>query len=320
MNYTNNMNLPTAFYKAVARDYQYKPHRYSVTSLEKGALEQYLLRTYDGTLTQDVSDMLWLVFGTAVHKVLEDNAEDGTAEQKIEYPFTIEDGNDKFDVTISGVFDVYEKKGVIEDYKTVSVYKCLNDSWDDYKEQLTGYAYLMRKTKGEEIHRGRIIAFIKDWSKADMRRTYNYPLNQVYVVEFDITDEMMDAWFEKMKRKILVLERAFKDSVAPEPCTAEERWERPKTYAVKKKKEDLKAMKLFKTLEEAEEYSKDGAYQGNVIEIRPAVSPKCEDYCVCNGCCKFYQDYLESKGNVEYKEKIHKHGEKVEKSEKEEAR
>ena len=72
MNYTNELNLPKPLVDAATSSYKYKKNRYSVTALLGGTCEAILRRRHDSEITEDVSQRIWAVFGTAVHKVLQE--------------------------------------------------------------------------------------------------------------------------------------------------------------------------------------------------------------------------------------------------------
>lgn len=76
MKITNVNNLPAPFVSAVEHEYQYKDKQYSVTQLLKGSCEAVLERRYHNEIERDVSDMIWLIFGTAVHSILENADEE----------------------------------------------------------------------------------------------------------------------------------------------------------------------------------------------------------------------------------------------------
>lgn len=71
MKITNKYGLPQAFVTMAESDYQYRDKRYSVSSLLKGTREIILERRHHDKIEQDVSDMIWLLFGTTVHSILE---------------------------------------------------------------------------------------------------------------------------------------------------------------------------------------------------------------------------------------------------------
>ena len=57
------------------RDYKFEPNEYRVTQLLKGIRETILERRHYHEIEQDVSDMIWLLFGTAVHSIIEHHKE-----------------------------------------------------------------------------------------------------------------------------------------------------------------------------------------------------------------------------------------------------
>ena len=69
---TNKLNLPQPFVDAATNDHEYTEGRYSVTELLGGTCEAILKRRHDSEITEDVSQRIWAVFGTAVHKVLQE--------------------------------------------------------------------------------------------------------------------------------------------------------------------------------------------------------------------------------------------------------
>ena len=71
MKITNTLQLPAPFVSLAESDeYPVAPNEYRVTSLLKGTRETILERRHGAEITRDVSDMVWLLFGTAVHWVL----------------------------------------------------------------------------------------------------------------------------------------------------------------------------------------------------------------------------------------------------------
>lgn len=148
MKITNNINLPQPLVDAVTREYKYKPKQYSVTALLKGPTQAVLERRHDDEIEQDVSEMIWMIFGTAVHHVLEQSQE--TENQLKENKLVIDILNG---YKLSGIFDLYDDKtGTVTDYKTASVNKVLFDDWDDYRKQTLIYCWMLRQI-GFNAHR-----------------------------------------------------------------------------------------------------------------------------------------------------------------------
>jgi len=74
MKITNKHNLPEPFVRAAQRDA--KPRDwYSPSMLNDSPRIVHLLRRHWEECTEDATDSVWKIFGTAVHKVLEDNGE-----------------------------------------------------------------------------------------------------------------------------------------------------------------------------------------------------------------------------------------------------
>lgn len=282
MNLTNNMNLPQPFVDALTRDYEYKDKRYSVTSMLKGNKEILLTRRHFNEITEDVSDSIWLLFGTAVHRILEDakEAKDELKETKIAYEF--DNG-----YTLSGQQDLYsESLKRITDYKTGSVWKVIYNDWSDYRKQCLYYALLFRKI-GFECDNAEIVMILKDWSKTKAKVERNYPEHPVYIQHFDFTeDDFIEAEKEIMDKfsQLESLQNTSDDDI-PE-CTKEERWATDDKYAVMKNSAK-KALKLCNNKQEAEEYIASG--KGDYIEFREGEDKKCMEYCSCKEYCSYWK-------------------------------
>lgn len=283
MKLTNQLNLPQPFVDALTRDYEYKDKRYSVTSLLKGNKEIILTRRHFNEMEEDVSDSIWLLFGTAVHKVLEEakEAHDELKETKIAYEFP--NG-----YTMSGQQDLYsESLKRITDYKTGSVWKVIYGDWEDYRKQCLYYALLFRKI-GFECDNAEIVMILKDHSKKDARLKPDYPKHPVYIQHFDFTDQD----FEEAEKEIMAkfeeldnLENVPDDAILE--CNKKERWATDDKYAVMKKGAK-KAVKLCNSEEEAKEYISAG--KGDSIEFRPGEDKKCNEYCSCKEFCNFWKN------------------------------
>lgn len=122
MKVTNVMGLPKPFVEAATSDHRYTPRRYSVTEVLGGTCEAVLKRRHAGEVTEDVSDRLWAILGTAVHKVLE-SAQSGP-EQHQERWLCVGIDNDGERYELSGIPDLYdEATGTVTDWKVTSVWQ-----------------------------------------------------------------------------------------------------------------------------------------------------------------------------------------------------
>lgn len=287
MKITNKLNLPQPFVDAVSRDYQYKEKRYSVTEMLKGYKEIILNRRHFDEMEQDVADSIWLIFGTAVHKVLENakEADDELKETKIYYEFP--NG-----YTLSGQQDLYsESLKRVTDYKTGTVWKVIYDEWDDYRTQCLNYGILFRKL-GFEVTNAEIVMVLKDWSQTKAKTTQGYPEFPVYIKHFDFTEEEFEAEEKRILERFEKLDELNKldDDAIPE-CTPEERWANPTKYAVMKDGRKT-AVKLFDNAYDALDYAEQLGNKHYVVE-RPGEDRKCVDYCNCCKWCSYYKQHYE---------------------------
>ena len=283
---TNAQNLPKPFVDAVTRNYEYKDKRYSVTSILKGPKEILLNRRHYSEIEQDVADSIWMILGSAVHKVLEEANEDDDLLKEVKLTWELPNG-----YILSGVVDLYsisEKK--VTDYKTGSVWKVIFGDWEDYKKQLLYYAVLLRKN-GYECHKASNVMLLKDHSLRDARTKENYPEFPVFTKEYEFTDEDLNEAENEIMAKMEVIRKfeELKDDAIP-ACSESERWASEPKYAVMKKTAK-KALKLCSTKEEADEMVASG--KGDYVEFRPGEDKKCIDYCSCCQYCNYWKEHYE---------------------------
>lgn len=278
MKITNKYGLPQQFVDFAQQDYQYKENEYRATTLLRGVRETLLLRRYDHEIEVDVSDMVWLLFGTAVHDIMERSREKDTElkESRVYKQYG------KY--LLSGQFDLYcSEKKEISDYKTGSVWKFIFGQFEDWEKQLHIYAVLMEEA-GFPVEKGRVNAFLKDHSKAKARREKNYPPLPVGVHKFPITREGIEETDRWIADKFQVIEKCeqLPDNELP-LCTPEERWNREGGYAVMKSGRKS-ALRVLPTRAEAEEWvARNG--KGEWIEKRVGEDIKCLDYCYAKKFC-----------------------------------
>ena len=281
MKITNELGLPQPFVDAVSREYQYKDKQYSVTSLLKGTMQSILERRYADVIEQDVSDMVWMIFGTAVHSILEHSKE--SENQLKENWLCIDIGEYK----LSGIFDLYDAKlKRVSDYKTGSVWKVQFNDWEDYRKQLLIYAYMLRSI-GFECDNGEIVMLLKDHSKTKANIDASYPQHNVHIQHFDFSQKDFNDVEEFIYKKFAEIK--LNENRADEeltPCTEEERWEEPTKYAVKKKG-NKRAIRVYESLEEAQTHIE--SEKGLELEVRKGTCKRCQDYCSVKDYCWFYR-------------------------------
>lgn len=281
MKITNTTGLPAPFVSMAQREYEIAPNEYRVTSLLKGIRETMLERRHDSEIERDASDMVWLLFGTAVHSILERH-EEGADEIK-ESRIKVDIG----DYVLSGQFDLYnDTTGTVTDYKTCSVWKVIFGELDDWRRQTLIYCWMLRKI-GFDARRAEVVAIMKDHSKTKAKTDASYPQFPVRKFAFEFTDADFDeigAWIEAKFEEI-----EFAEGLADEElplCTAEERFNSGDKYAVMKKGRKT-AVRVFDDAIEAEKWLADGG--GDYIETRPGIDKKCADYCAAHEFCEHYK-------------------------------
>jgi len=292
---TNKLNLPETFVNFVKQDYEFKPNEYRVTSLLKGYKEMLLERRHRNEIEQDVSDMIWLLFGTAVHGVLEKSQE--SHNEFKEERLRVEFGK----YVLSGQFDLYNAETkTLTDYKTASVWKIVYGDYTDWKMQLLMYAYML-KDAGFEVEKAQIIAILKDHSKTKAKTDSTYPQLPVAVIPFKFTSQDFIDIQTFIQNKFCQIEllSELPDHAIP-PCTAEERYNSGDKFAVMKKGRKT-ALRVVDTEAAAEQYiewavaNKDLKEKDLDIEKRAGEDKKCKDYCSVCDFCNYYHNNVEEK-------------------------
>lgn len=286
MKLTNELNLPQPFVDAATSDYQYTDKRYSVTSVLKGTREAILQRRHADEIETDVSEMVWAIFGSAVHKILEQSEE--TADQLKENWLSVEVQNG---YELSGIFDLYDDAtGTVTDYKTATVWKFIYKEFDDWRTQCLAYVWLLRKI-GFNARRGEIVGMLKDHSKTKAKTDHTYPQYPVQRIGWNFTDKDLEGFESWLKAKFSEIEAAEKLSDDDLPlCSDVERWHKPDKYAVMKEGRKT-AVKLYDSEEEANARVESEG-KGYYVEHRKGEDSKCLNYCSAREFCSHYRELM----------------------------
>lgn len=298
MQITNVHDLPQQFVDMATVEYEVNPNEYRATSLLRGIRENILLRRHHNEIVVDVADMVWMLFGTAVHDVLK-RAQEKDSELKEERLYK------KYgDVTLSGQFDLYcGETMTLTDYKTTSVWKVVYKSFDDWERQGNIYAVLL-KEYGFLVKLFNVVAFLKDHSKTKAKYDPSYPqlpvARESFKVDAKDTSET-DKWIAGRLEQLSSASKHLKDDELP-VCTDEERWYSGDRWAVMKKGRKT-AVRVLDTEEAAihwlqTELDVKGNPKGEYIEKRPGENRKCDDYCYAAPFCNWYQDQLKKQREV----------------------
>ncbi len=277
MKITNKMGLPQAIVNACSTERHTPKGTYSATTLLKGTREILLTSRHFDEIEQDVADMIWAIWGTAVHALLEEQETEGIKEERL----TIEMLGRK----VSGQIDHQDLESlIITDYKTASTWKVIFNDFDDWDRQALIYAYLILIAKDVKVTRARFIALLKDHSKSKAQKDSSYPQSPVHVHELEITDQKLEEIEQFIFSKISELKENEEVSDDDLPlCTAEERWASEDKWAIMKEGRKS-AVKLHDTEESAEQHLID-LDSKHYIEYRQGTSRKCPDYCPAKEFC-----------------------------------
>lgn len=291
MNYTNELNLPQPFVDAVKSRHVYKPKRYSVTEVLSGTCEAILKRRHDSEITDDVSQRIWALFGTAVHKVLEQAEATDTQMQERWMSVPI-DGT----YELSGIFDLYdEATGTVTDWKTTSVWSVMLEDHERWRLQTLLYCWMLGQ-EGHDARRGEVVAILRDHSMRKARTERDYPPHPVMRMGWDFTDDdlaeagrLVSDWFLAVQAQ-----EALPDGEL-EPCSPEQRWHKPDKWAVKKGT-TKKALRVFNDKDEAERYLEEHSGpegSGKLwIEFREGEDSRCQSYCPVSQFCPYGKNFL----------------------------
>ena len=292
MKLTNRFGIPETFVNVLKRPtYSKGAAHLSVTQLINSPKIVALTKKFEEELEQDVADMVWSIFGSAIHNILEHGKDENhLVEERIH---SMVDG-----WKISGAVDlqvVDDQGGIsIRDYKTTSVWAVMNEKIE-WEQQLNIYAWLVDTVK-EDFHVTDlgIVAIIRDWSRRDAARNPDYP--QAPVKELPIKLWPYEERKEFVQSRITshsACEFAMETGEDLPPCTPEEMWEKPTTWAIKKVG-GVRAKSVHDT-EESMLKALEIAGPAYEIEVRPGSRTRCESFCPVNTYCQQWRDYQESK-------------------------
>lgn len=289
---TNKFGLPDTIVNVLKRpQYSRGAAHISVTELLSPPQLVQLRAKHSDEIEQDASDMVWSLFGTAVHNILQHGKGDNhIVEERL---FTEFDG-----WNISGALDLQEiidGKIHIKDYKVTSAWAVQQEK-QDWVEQLNLYAWLVERVKGDTVGGLQIVGIVRDWSRRDAVNKESYP--QAPIVTLDIP-----LWPMK-RREQFVSDKLHRHSGAslsvqighdlPE-CTAADMWEKPTTYAVKKKG-GVRAKRVFNDEGDAENLL--ATLKDHEIEVREGGRTRCTGFCQVSQFCPQYQKYVNERSTT----------------------
>ena len=289
MNITNNHNLPQSFVNFARNDkYSKGQSDISVTTLIDSPRVRLLREAKSSEMTSDAADMIWPLFGTAVHHILESASEDEGVVLEERLYATVNDW------ILSGAVDHQRIEGnsiSITDYKVTSVWSVIHGKIE-WEQQLNCYAFLAQKSKGMKVKSLQICAILRDWNRREAERRDDYPQAPVILVDIPMWPDTKR--IEYIRDRVEMHQDAqinFDLAQMFSLCSDEERWKRGEAWAVKKKG-NKRAQRVFDNEASAEEFMKDK--ENLEIEHREGEYVRCKgDYCgVANFCSQFKGDIV----------------------------
>jgi hypothetical protein len=284
---TNKYNLPQTFVNIMKRPTYTKGRaNMSATELLNSPRIVQLRKLHEDKIETDVSEMVWSIFGTAIHGVLEHGKDDNhLVEERIH---AVVDG-----WSISGAIDlqIINEDGTctINDYKTTSAWAVMNEKIE-WEHQLNIYAWLVEKVKGVQVSKLEIVAIVRDWSRRDAAIKQGYPDAPIKVISvqlwpFEVRQKFIEQRITEHSNALFELETGEELPL----CTPQEMWEKQTTYAVKKIG-GVKARNVCSTEEEAA--SKIAEYgAGYEIEVRKGERTRCANFCSVRDFCSQWREY-----------------------------
>jgi hypothetical protein len=294
MKITNNFGMPQPFVDFAINDkYSKGKADISVTTLIDSPKIRLMKEKHDHEIEVDAVDMVWALFGTAVHSVLENSkqSEDIITEERL---YSTISG-----WVLSGAVDRQEIKDdqiTIVDYKVTSVWSVIYGK-PEWENQLNCYAYLVNDKNAfnkRNVTNLKICAILRDWNRREAERKPDYPQAPIVFVDIPLWDHEKASKYI-INRMALHQEAQILYDMHGDLglCSDEDTWKKPDTWAVKKKGQK-RALRVLDTEKDAKEYIEwhnktDDAYikKANLeIEFRGGEYTRCSNYCSVADFCK----------------------------------
>lgn len=278
MKIINDIGAPQALIDAFLNDdYDgYHADKISVTTLIDAPYVSYMRTHHNNEAEALASNMLWMLDGSAIHYALERAGSKYITELRLEQKYN--------GITISGKFDMYDPvTGVLWDYKRTSVWNVIHnpDGKKEWIAQLNLNKWLM-DAHGFSPAEIKVLVFLKDWSRTESLRNSSYPKKPIVVVDVEqwTWTQLTDYLYERTE----LHKKARNGDITP--CTDQERWAKPTTYACMKDGAS-RASRVFNTLTEAQAFVL--TKPDYKIETREGEFVRCDRYCSYKPFCIFYK-------------------------------
>jgi len=300
MKITNNFGMPQPFVDFAINDkYSKGKADISVTTLIDSPKIRLMKEKHDHEIEVDAVDMVWALFGTAVHSVLENSkqSDDSITEERL---YSTISG-----WVLSGAVDRQEIKDnniTIVDYKVTSVWSVIYGK-PEWENQLNCYAYLVNDKNAfneNKVTNIKICAILRDWNRRDAERKEDYPKAPIVFVDIPLWDHEKASKYI-IERMALHQEAQILSDVHGDVglCSDNDMWKKNDTWAVKKKGQK-RALRVLDSEEEAIKYMEwhnetDKAYTKKTdleIEFRGGEYTRCGNYCSVADFCNQYKERI----------------------------
>jgi hypothetical protein len=177
-----------------------------------------LYREHEDKLSEDVTDAVWKLLGSAVHHILEQaHEEEGVVlEQRDFSVINVTWVGPARDYVLSGAVDLRDGRKVT-DYKVTATYTYIRAEFDEWTAQLNMYDWLLWKNGHEGIEELEVVVILRDWMKSK-RKGKNYPDAPVKVVP-------IERWTHKYQEEFIEERIQLHTAENVRPCTQEETWD-----------------------------------------------------------------------------------------------
>ncbi len=279
MKLTNKHNLPPAIVAALSSDWYDKTDSISATTLMNPPRIYYLSTRHSEELSEDVIDRVWTLDGSAIHAVLENTPMAECLQEERLFATVL--GR-----KISGKFDVFDGKTVI-DFKTTSAWTIVFGSrMGEWTKQLNIYSYLL-SLAGFNPKALQVIAKLRDWQKSKALANQEYPQIPIAVIDLPIWSFEDQEEYIKERIQLFIDTEKMADNDLP-LCSDKERWMSETTYAVKRIGRKS-AIKLFGSKALADNRAEE---EKGYVEIRKGEAKRCKEYCIAKDFCNQYQEEI----------------------------
>ena len=282
MRITNVHHLPLAIVEAVKNDPY--PHGQtgdiSATSLIAPPQLVALRRQHEADLEEDASDRIWSLLGQSIHTILERAEPSAITERRLFAHCAGWRISGQADRIVP--LDLEYETIHIEDYKTTSVWSVIDGVKPEWADQLHVLQWLAAENN-YDVRGLSIVALLRDWSRNKAKDGGNYP--QSPVVTLTVKPRPLKAlheWVTSRVERHQMARACLIGGIDPQPCTPEERWERPTVWAVRTPGRKS-AVKLWEDWEQAQAHAAE--LRGGYIEKRPGEPTRCLHYCPVAAFC-----------------------------------